>query len=81
MYKRYVIFEWDKYDNADPIPDYESSFDDFDEAIFVAIDRLSSWSFSAILDMESREIIKKLCQYNIKDEYVPLGYEAVLKAS
>jgi hypothetical protein len=78
-YKRYIVFAWDEYDNASPLPDFNESFSEKNKACDHAISQVTKWddSFSAVLDTDSKEVIEKYCSFEHKDEYIDDGFTAV----
>lgn len=48
-YKRYMVFSWSTYDNVDPFGCVDGSFDDFQEAIDLAVS-LSENNHSCVFD-------------------------------
>lgn len=73
-YNRYIVFVWDEYDNAEPMPDINSSFNDKKEAInFAKAEIEKYWDFSMVFDCAERLVTDKFCTVKHED-YVKDGY-------
>ncbi len=76
-FKRYLVFLWDEYDNGSPIPETSDSFDSKELATEYAtksVGAKGSSDFSAILDLEKREVLIKYCSWAFEGSHIAIGF-------
>ncbi len=81
-FKRYLVFLWEEYDSGNPIPENSDSFDSKELATEYAIKSVGAEGnsdFSAILDLEKREILIKYCSWVFEGSPMAIGFTFTAK--